>query len=614
MNATVHKNAFVVKDLLDVMVQRGRRKTLRLGILHYHLKPGGVLSVMRDIAVALARHAGYEAIEIDIVAAIGARKQGRGTFDAVARDPARVTLRMVDIPSLAYRSEPYPSRASFLNAADKIAHEILEQLNLNKSTAERPYILHSHNISLGKNPAATMAFKLIAEQACREALPLWLINHVHDFAENNRPEQMNAFLNCTGRRDESFARSFMYPNERNILYLTINSSDIENLIKIGIPSERVFLLPDPIDVSQFEQKPLWQMDENELGACGLAGADYRGMLLERISAYAGSKNQLFDAALPPLLSPLKVMRRKNNTESLLLLMLFKHLGRAYQLLITLDANSPPDIAYSRGMKRFARSKRIPAVVGFGSELISGTGRRIIRNGRITRFSMCDLHALCSGIVTTSVVEGFGLTYHEGWLSGKPIIGRKIPEIVRDFERTGMNLDHMYSRLAASLEDLPTLRERLKNAYEARLGRLARTRKQFEGLPSSPTAFIIEAKLFRAGDEDCVDFADLNGDMQFELLDRVAVDPLLRRRFIDRNPAVEAAFRLLTEGPSELIETNRAVVRSKYSLAAMAQRLESLFELGDSLYTKGSPPAPLTEKRHAAVIERYRTPENVRLLF
>jgi hypothetical protein len=550
-----------------------------------------------------------------VVASVGSEVRTKGTFDCGVGSDGRPRLRIVDIPSLAYHSKPYPDRPSFLQAADELARQILQRIDVHSSRPDCPYILHSHNISLGKNPAATMAFKRIAEIAADRSLPLWLINQVHDLAENNRPEQMRAFFNCTGRRDEAFARSFMYPNAPNIMYLTINSSDIENLFRIGISRNRIFLLPDPIDLSRFEQKPLWEADERELAALGLPPADYRKMLLQGLADYASSRNQVFDATLPILLSPVKVMRRKNNIEALLLLTLLKRLGHRYQLLITLPANSPPDIAYSRQLELFAATHGLPALTGFGTELISGTGQRDIRKGAVRRFSMCDLHSLCCALITTSLMEGFGFVYHEGWLSGRLVLGRRIPEIVGDFESNGMSFDHLYDRLAVSLVDVPHLRERLLAAYGKRRAKSAGVRRNHPGtLTQSRLRDIIEAKIFRAGTKDCVDFADLNVEMQLELIARLNNEPALADGFIDRNPAVSATFRLLEHHDPGLIETNRAVVRTRYSLKATASRLENLLEMGDSLYRKQSECVLLEPERHAAVIERYRTPARMRLLF
>ncbi len=616
----MNRQQSAVCDLLDVSAPPSHRRTLRLGMMHYHLKAGGVVSVMRDIARALIIHSKYDSLRIDIFASMWETPKAEKTFSPpgivspTGIDNERAQVRMNDIPPLAYRSEPYPDGASFLKASNELAAQILERIDVRGVNSDAPYILHAHNISLGKNPTATMAFNRIAEIAAERALPVWLINHVHDFTENNRPDQLRAFFHCTGRRDDAFARSFMYPARPNIIYLTINSADIENLRAIGIPENRIFLMPDPIDATQFTQKPLWEMSREQLAAMGLLPADYKSQIKKRLANYASSTGQVFDASLPILLSPVKVMRRKNNIESLLLLMLFKSLGRSYQLLITLDANSPPDIAYSRKLKSYAAARKMPVLTGLGRELISSTGKRSVKNAEVRRFAMCDLHQLSDALVITSVVEGFGLAYHEGWLSQRLVVGRRIPEIVCDFERNGINFSHMYERLAVSLADIPNLQTRLLEAYRDKVVKIPAVRNGGLELPESAVEDIVRQKFFRFSGEDCVDFADLDVEMQLELLDKVAIDHAFAARMIDRNPVIGDMFQLLEEGAAGMVENNRAVVRSKYSLEAAARRLETLFALGDSLYGQKSEPVSLTHERHAAIIERYHKPENMRLIF
>ncbi len=612
MNSVTQNARATAFDPIDIGPRHGGRKHLRLGMMHYHLRPGGVTSVMRDIATALVERSKYDSIRFDVFASLGAETRARKAFGS---DIGRI--EMVNVPALAYMKEPYADRESFLGAAERLSEVILKRADIGADDSGCPYILHAHNISLGKNPVATMAFKLVAEKAAERSLPLWLINQVHDFAENGRPEQMRAFANCAGDRDEAFARDFMYPNTPNVIYLTINSADIDNLLRIGIARDRIFLLPDPIDPRPYEEKPIWENDEGVSGGVAPETTNHRELMLRRLAEYAASKGESFDSSLPILLSPLKVMRRKNNVESLLLLALLKRLGRARQLLITLDAASPPDVAYSRLLKEFAASRGMPVVIGFGGELISRTSRRTIRNGVVTRYNLRDLYALCSGVLVTSIVEGFGLAYHEGWLCRRPVIGRKIPEIVADFEANGLNFDHAYERLAVSLGDLPRLRPRLLDEYEKKLQAM-RGRKPFAQLTSLSASDIVEAKLFRAGGRDCVDFADLSLAMQFELVGRLMDDPARASQLIDRNPAIASAHEILEDeapGRAErLIDTNRAAVRARYSLEAMAGRLENIFEVGDAIYREKSKRIPLTPENHAAVMQRYLRPENLRLIF
>jgi glycosyltransferase involved in cell wall biosynthesis len=50
------------------------------------------------------------------------------------------------------------------------------------------------------------------------------------------------------------------------------------------------------------------------------------------------------------------------------------------------------------------------------------------------------------IITTSRQEGFGMTYLEPWLFDRPVVGRRIDYVVRDFSNNGMKFDCLYNRL------------------------------------------------------------------------------------------------------------------------------------------------------------------------
>ena len=86
------------------------------------------------------------------------------------------------------------------------------------------------------------------------------------------------------------------------------------------------------------------------------------------------------------------------------------------------------------------------MVGIGSDIISPVADRIIKEGKIKFFNMDDLFELSESIITTSLVEGFGFVYHEGWLTDKFVFGRKIPYVTNIYEENGIDLSHMYLKL------------------------------------------------------------------------------------------------------------------------------------------------------------------------
>jgi glycosyltransferase involved in cell wall biosynthesis len=312
---------------------------VKITMLHYHLRPGGVTTVIRNTQRALGRRH-----EVTVLADFG------------------------------YNATPARSRAQF----EAEARALMKRL-------PRDGALHTHNIGLGKHPRLTYAVKLLAESGVR------VINQVHDFPEDGRPAELRALRYCTGRRDDTFWRAMCYYDFPNVLWATLTSHDAGKLSARGVPAGKIHVLPNPVD-DEFFRRPC------------------RG-----------------DVHLPRpfLLSPMKVMQRKNNAEAVELV---KRLRR-YHLVISLDASSPRDRAYSDRLKRKIRRERLPVIIGAGKRLDDPR----------------PLFHAAHAILTTSMQEGFGYAFLEGWLCGKLVVGRDIPEVTRDFVEEGLDLRHLYRK-------------------------------------------------------------------------------------------------------------------------------------------------------------------------
>jgi hypothetical protein len=59
----------------------------------------------------------------------------------------------------------------------------------------------------------------------------------------------------------------------------------------------------------------------------------------------------------------------------------------------------------------------------------------------------------TGVITTSIAEGFGLGFLEPWTFDKFLYGRNIPEITEDFSNLGIKLNHMYNKIEVDLKHL-----------------------------------------------------------------------------------------------------------------------------------------------------------------
>ena len=274
---------------------------VRLAILHYHLRPGGVTTVIRNAQRALA-----------------------GEFD--------VTV-LVDF---GYDERPARSQAKFLAGANLLANQLHERLR-------GVDVLHTHNIGLGKHPRLTRAVKLLARRS-----RITIINQVHDFPEDNRPAQLRALRYCTGQRDDAFWRRMCYYDAPNVVWATLTTHDAAKLAARGVPSQKIHVLPNPVDDEFFTRPPPPRAELDEVR--------------KKLAAFARAHRFPFDPRKKILLSPMKVMVRKNNEEAVELV---KRLRR-YQLVISLDASSASDRAYGEQLKQRIRREKLPVVIGFGS--------------------------------------------------------------------------------------------------------------------------------------------------------------------------------------------------------------------------------------------------------
>jgi len=336
---------------------------VRLAILHYHLRPGGVTTVIRNSQRALA-----------------------GKFD--------VSL----LADFGYEDRPARSRAEFLAGATLLADRLRDRV-------QGVDVLHTHNIGLGKHPRLTCAVKLLAQRADT----IQVINQVHDFPEDERPAQLRALRDCTGNPDNAFWRGICYYDLPNVIWATLTTHDATKLAARGVPPERIHVVPNPVDDEFFTLPRPSRAELQEVS--------------NRLAAFARFHHFPFDPRKKILLSPMKVMVRKNNEEAVELAGRL----RKYQLVISLDASSSADRAYSERLKKRIRREQLPAMIGVGAELVSPL----------------PLFHLAHAILTTSRMEGFGYTFVEGWLCGKAVIGRDIPEVTQDFVAAGMKMDHFY---------------------------------------------------------------------------------------------------------------------------------------------------------------------------
>ncbi|MDR1250910.1 MAG: glycosyltransferase family 1 protein [Treponema sp.] len=185
---------------------------MRIVLVHYHLRPGGVTSVVLNQARALAK----TGAELLIIAG-----------EAV---PPDFGFPFTLIKDLAYnQTEPALSRTEQAKGVERLAAGILRAIEERwHGSAD---IVHVHNPLIQKNSLLIPALKLLVGRGVR----LFLQNH--DLAEDFRPDVY------TGDVD--------YPE--NCHYGVINSRDYDCLRRAGLEAEGLHLIPN--EVSSMRASP-----------------------------------------------------------------------------------------------------------------------------------------------------------------------------------------------------------------------------------------------------------------------------------------------------------------------------------------------------------------------
>ena len=192
---------------------------LRIAIVHYHLRPGGVTSVIRQAVSALEN----ETCRIAVLA---------GT-PAGPDMPRSAHYAIVD--GLNYASVAQPSCSPEVLAArlEETAHKVL---------GGSPAIWHFHNHSLGKNCELPMAICRMAKQGKRVLL------QIHDFPEDGRPSNYRALLDKVGGGDPLALGARLYPQAGQVHYAVLNERDAAYLRAAGCFNDRVHLLPNAVSM------------------------------------------------------------------------------------------------------------------------------------------------------------------------------------------------------------------------------------------------------------------------------------------------------------------------------------------------------------------------------
>ncbi|MGD9938351.1 MAG: glycosyltransferase [Clostridia bacterium] len=431
---------------------------MRVLIVHYHLKPGGVSTVIRRQVSVL------KALGVDVSVLVG-EAPGAGTSFPVVIEPALAYDPEVPPGSVSGQvgerrgggqggETGYGGEDGKKGTGDPRLEAIVAAVENASGSSADDTIVHVHNPTLCKNSALLPALSVLTAKG----YPLVL--HVHDLAEDWRPDVYS-------RVD--------YPQPAT--WVCINQRDVRNLKAAG--ARQVFFLPN----AAFGGEP---------------GSEGSG---ERDGVEGGTAGNL-------ILYPVRGIRRKNLGEAVLLSLF---LPSGLSLGITLPPNNPKDLPYYNGWKAAVSAFKAPA----GFEL-----------GLAADFD--ELYRQARAVVSTSIKEGFGLSFLEPLARGKAVLGRRLSAVVDDFEESGLRFPGLYRHISVpdGCFDLDTFLNRVKQVVMAAASAY--------GIDGASLAETIAGSF--SGNPD---FGRLDETAQAETLSRLAADPGAKAAFLAANPFLES---------------------------------------------------------------------------
>ena len=432
---------------------------MKVAFIHYHLKTGGVTTVLRQQIHAVEK-------DCQVLVLTGEPPQKHFPAD------------IVHIPGLGYADEQ-----SIAEDPEQVAASVSAAI---RSRWPRGCdLIHIHNPTLAKN----IHFLRIIENLRHRYPNLFL--QIHDFAEDGRPSAY-----------------FQEEYVPDCHYGVINSRDYRILIQSGLKKEGVHEIPNTVE--GFQDIPA------------------------------------IDASMPHILYPIRARRRKNIGEAILL-SVFLQPDEVVNL--TLPPISPVDLRAYTAWKAFALENRLRVAFEAG-----GHG---------------DFKTLVAGskyIITTSITEGFGFSFLEPWTAGKLLWGRKLPDICRDFERKGVLLGHLYSKLRVPIEWVG------KNTFFEQWQACILENTILYGYPISEKE--IAASFDRITRDRTIDFGLLNETFQRRVIAAVLAEFSAKQRIISLNPFLAAPGKI--DNPKGLIDRNRKVIERYYGPAHYRKTLLDIY--------------------------------------
>lgn len=397
---------------------------MKLVIVHYHLRPGGIRRIIELATPHLVREAPRPITRVVLTTG---EASDRRWCDFFARQVARVPVEFTVDPAFSYLSEQHGSPARIEAQVQRALAKLLAQENSENC------LVWAHNLGVGRN---LILARELAVACARRDIPL--VSHHHDWWFDHRwtrwPEMRRFGFHTLGA-----AAKVVFPRQNNVLHAAINQADAAILSRHF--GERACWLPNLT-------APAPPPPRNRL----------------RLARH-WLNNKLAHDGAPVWLLPCRTLRRKNLAEALLLK---RWLRPEAWLVVTGAASSAEEQPYFRALEQAAHQQHWRLRLG----MLAGDEAR--------KPDMAELLAASEAVLLTSVQEGFGLPYLEAAAAQRPLLARRLPHIAPDLARFGFRFPQTYDDIliAPGLFDWPAecLRQhKLYRAWRAALPAAVRKR-------------------------------------------------------------------------------------------------------------------------------------------
>jgi len=300
------------------------------------------------------------------------------------------------------------------------------------------------NPNLGIHPAATYGFYRFAKKNEQSLKKRKVLFRIHDFAEDRRGN-FTDILKFEGRESSPYWHKIIFPLRRNLSYIVINSTDIRKLKGHGLFEEaKVFYIPNPVDMD---------IKYDDINT---------SMKLRKLLIRKERMNK--DALI--IYYPVRIVPRKNVEEAIFLTIYFQYFfKRQFHLLLSLKTDLPEGIEYASKIEDFVKKHKLPVTVGLNNYVAL---KRIHKKGNLVKYGVGDVYNICDKVITTSLLEGFGMFFIESWFFDKAILGRDLPLITPDFKAKGINLEHLYYTLFINNKDYKSYDQKEKFGFILKL--------------------------------------------------------------------------------------------------------------------------------------------------